>query len=103
MYFTFSIHRLAENGLLYRTLRFWNYPRPECLDSSDSASFHVGLQELYPALIILACGMMTSVGILIMEIIQKKVHKMHLKQAMKKRKILVVHNTKVTPIMQQIV
>ncbi|KAJ8972992.1 hypothetical protein NQ317_009428 [Molorchus minor] len=52
--FDTCLHRLAEHGILSREILFWHPGKPECLHSSKSSVFAIGLDDFYPALVILA-------------------------------------------------
>lgn len=63
----FSFQRLAEHGLLVRERKHWHPRKPECIQSSKSIRFNVGLDEFYPALLILLVGILSSLTILVVE------------------------------------
>ncbi|CAH1364653.1 unnamed protein product [Tenebrio molitor] len=60
--------RIAEHGILYREIKYWHPRKPECIQSSKSfLTFHVGLDEFYPALLILLFGILLSLVVLAVE------------------------------------
>nr|XP_015837359.1 PREDICTED: glutamate receptor ionotropic, delta-2-like isoform X3 [Tribolium castaneum] len=59
--------RLAEHGLLVRERKHWHPRKPECIQSSKSIRFNVGLDDFYPALVILLVGIVASLLILVIE------------------------------------
>ncbi|XP_044264644.1 ionotropic receptor 75a-like [Tribolium madens] len=60
--------RLAEHGVLDREKKHWHPRKPECIQSSQAfVTFHVGLDEFYPALLILLIGIAISLIVLIVE------------------------------------
>ncbi|XP_044265375.1 uncharacterized protein LOC123011804 [Tribolium madens] len=65
--FDTCFQRLAEHGLLVREREHWHPRKPECIQSSKSIQFNMGLDDFYPALVILLVGIATSLVILIIE------------------------------------
>ena len=59
---------LREVGLLDREDKRWFYHKPKC-ESAGQNFVSVGIQEFYPALVVLAYGIMGSIGILVTEIL----------------------------------
>lgn len=69
-----SLHRLAENGLLYRQIRHWHPKKPECIASSNSfKSFNIGMEEVFPSFMLLVIGAIVSLLVLTAEYIVTKV------------------------------
>nr|XP_008196050.2 PREDICTED: glutamate receptor ionotropic, delta-2-like isoform X2 [Tribolium castaneum] len=65
--FDTCFQRLAEHGLLVRERKHWHPRKPECIQSSKSIRFNVGLDDFYPALVILLVGIVASLLILVIE------------------------------------
>jgi hypothetical protein len=59
---------LREVGLIDREDKRWFYHKPKC-ETAGHNFVSVGIQEFYPALVILAYGIIGSIGILITEIL----------------------------------
>lgn len=78
---------MDEHGILDREKKHWHPRKPECIQSNQAfISFHVGLDEFYPALLILLIGMLISLIVLIFEKhvqIRKKSKKDRLAQSRK--------------------
>jgi hypothetical protein len=70
-YIVFVICRarwLREIGLVGRESRRWFYQKPKC-DSNTQGFVSVRIQDFYPVLYILLFGIISSLGILVAEII----------------------------------
>jgi hypothetical protein len=59
---------LREVGLLDREDKRWFYHKPQC-ETAGQNFVSVGIQEFYPALVVLAYGIIGSIGFLIIEIL----------------------------------
>jgi hypothetical protein len=59
---------LREVGLIDREDKRWFYHTPTC-QTTQQNFVSVSIQEFYPALVVLAYGVMGSVGVLAMEIL----------------------------------
>jgi hypothetical protein len=59
---------LREVGLIDREDKQWFYHKPECQTAGQNF-VSVGIQEFYPALVVLAYGIIGSVGFLAMEML----------------------------------
>jgi hypothetical protein len=59
---------LREVGLINREEKHWFYHKPKC-ETAGQIFVSVGIQEFYPALVVLAYGIIGSIGILVTEII----------------------------------
>ncbi|KAL1513568.1 hypothetical protein ABEB36_002965 [Hypothenemus hampei] len=67
------LQRLGENGVIARELLFWQPRKPECMRSASTITFNTGLEDFYPALVILAMGMTLSMFILFLEILHHRI------------------------------
>jgi hypothetical protein len=59
---------LREVGLIDHEDKRWYYHKPKC-ETAGQNFVSVGIQEFYPALVVLAYGIICSTGILVIEII----------------------------------
>lgn len=59
---------LREIGLIDREDKRWFYHKPKC-ETAGQNFVSVGIQEFYPVLVVLAYGIVGSVGVLIIEIL----------------------------------
>ncbi|KAJ4445582.1 hypothetical protein ANN_12263 [Periplaneta americana] len=59
---------LREVGLVDRENRRWFYQKPKC-ETAEQNFVSVGIQDFYPALVVMAYGAVFSIGMLIMEVI----------------------------------
>jgi hypothetical protein len=59
---------LREVGLIDREDKRWFYHKPKC-ETAGQNFVSVGIQEFYPALVVLAYGIIGSIGILVIEIL----------------------------------
>jgi hypothetical protein len=59
---------LRETGLIDREDGRWFYHKPKC-ETAGQNFVSVGIQEFYPALVVLAYGIVGCIGILIIEIL----------------------------------
>ncbi|XP_030764049.1 ionotropic receptor 75a-like [Sitophilus oryzae] len=67
--FDVCLNRLSENGVLNREYQFWHPKKPECLKSGSNIKIHTGLEDFYPALVVLLLGIVASLQILAVEIL----------------------------------
>ncbi|KAK9883987.1 hypothetical protein WA026_004923 [Henosepilachna vigintioctopunctata] len=59
--FSVVVQRLAEVGILRRELNHWHPKKPECLNLSNRVKYNFGLEDLYPAFILLLSGVILSI------------------------------------------
>jgi hypothetical protein len=62
---------LREVGLVDREDKRWYYQKPRC-ETAGQNFVSVGIQEFYPALVVLGYGIIGSVGFLVMEVLFSK-------------------------------
>jgi hypothetical protein len=62
---------MKEAGMVGREEARWYYPKPRC-ESNGQNFVSVGIQDFYPALVILAYGILLSIIILVAEVLYKK-------------------------------
>ncbi|KAJ8930754.1 hypothetical protein NQ314_016415 [Rhamnusium bicolor] len=62
------LQRLAQNGILSRETLFWHPVKPECIHSAKTTTFNIGLDDFYPALMVLGIGIVSSFMMFIIEI-----------------------------------
>ncbi|VEN51411.1 unnamed protein product [Callosobruchus maculatus] len=55
------VHRLAEHGILHREILFWHPKKPEC-NQAEKMFNVIGFDYFCPALFVLGCGMLISLG-----------------------------------------
>lgn len=65
----FSVQRVVEHGLGYRQRNHWKARKPHCLQSSQSITFRVDLNEMYPPLVMLLLGIFLSLVVLSLELL----------------------------------
>ncbi|CAH1185813.1 unnamed protein product [Phyllotreta striolata] len=65
--FDTCIQRLAEYGIIYREIKFWHPKKPECVHSKAKLNYHIGIDNFYPVLCLLAIGMIISLLVLSVE------------------------------------
>lgn len=63
MYF-YSLHRLAEYGMIHRQLRHWHHRKPICINSHEYRTFNLSLNEVYPPFCVLIIGILGSLIVL---------------------------------------
>ncbi|KAF5282553.1 hypothetical protein FQA39_LY04960 [Lamprigera yunnana] len=61
-----------EVGILDRLRKFWDAPKPQCIDHTPYLKVEVGLHDSYWALLLLGVGMGTSLTFLMLEILWKR-------------------------------
>ncbi|XP_050305883.1 ionotropic receptor 75a-like [Anthonomus grandis grandis] len=66
------LQRFAENGVLRRELIFWHPKKPTCMRSSSTIRITIGLEDFYPALVVLMLGIVLSLQILVYELLWHK-------------------------------
>jgi len=59
---------LREVGLIDREDKRWFYHKPKC-ETAGQNFVSVGIQEFYPAVVVLAYGIIGSIGFLVIEIL----------------------------------
>jgi hypothetical protein len=64
---------MKEAGMVGREEAQWYYPKPQC-ESNGQNFVSVGIQDFYPALVILAYGILLSIIILVAEMLHNKHH-----------------------------
>ncbi|XP_018571126.1 glutamate receptor 2-like [Anoplophora glabripennis] len=67
--FDICLQHLAEVGIMTREITFWRAAKPDCIRSSKTGAFNIGLDEFYPALALLGFGIACSVVILLFEML----------------------------------
>lgn len=74
----FSLQKFSETGIKYRELSYWCARKLSCIESANTKTFKVGLDDLYPAFMSLAIGIALSLIMLVMEIkIHNKLNNKH--------------------------
>lgn len=51
-----------------KEIKFWLTPKPECI-YSKTGTFNIGLDEFYPALMLLGLGIICSLMVLLFEVL----------------------------------
>jgi hypothetical protein len=64
---------MKEAGMVGREEAQWYYPKPQCVSNGQNF-VSVGIQDFYPALVILAYGILLSIIILAAEMLYNKHH-----------------------------
>lgn len=64
---------MKEAGMVGREEAQWYYPKPRC-ESNGQNFVSVRIQDFYPALVILAYGILLSIIILVAEVLHNKYH-----------------------------
>ncbi|XP_017775083.1 PREDICTED: glutamate receptor ionotropic, kainate 2-like isoform X2 [Nicrophorus vespilloides] len=62
------LQKIAENGLLRRQLNHWSESEPACIRATSAIASSVSIEEFYPALSVLAIGLILSINILLVEV-----------------------------------
>jgi hypothetical protein len=62
---------LKEIGFVGREYKRWYHQKPKCADNSHGF-VSVRIQDFYPALVVLAYGILFSLAILVLEIVHNK-------------------------------
>ncbi|XP_066142618.1 uncharacterized protein [Euwallacea fornicatus] len=64
-----GLQRLSENGVVSRELIFWKRKKPICIRSSLMINIHTSIEDFYPALVVLFFGIVSSLQVLLLEIL----------------------------------
>jgi hypothetical protein len=67
----FRVQWLKESGISDREYKYWIVQKPKCHGNTEVFTI-VRLQDVYPALLVLAYGLLVSVLILTIEMLLKK-------------------------------
>lgn len=73
MFHFYRARWLREIGFVGREYKRWYHQKPKCVDNSQGF-VSVRIQDFYPALVVLAYGILLSVVILVLEIFCNKIH-----------------------------
>jgi uncharacterized BrkB/YihY/UPF0761 family membrane protein len=68
----FRARWIREIGFVDREYKRWYHQKPKCSDNSQGF-VSVKIQDFYPALVVLAYGILLSVAVLILEIFYNKI------------------------------
>jgi hypothetical protein len=73
LFHSYRARWLREIGFVGREYKRWYHQKPKCADNSQGF-VSVRIQDFYPALVVLAYGILFSVAILFLEVFYNKIH-----------------------------
>lgn len=67
--FSHSLRRLTETGIMDRQMKVFRTPKPKCIRNIQAADLTVDMTAIFPALLLLFCGILLSFTTLAFEIL----------------------------------